>query len=88
MYIDTSAPAKPGDRALLKSERLSDSGKSCFQFWYNMYGTTVDRLNVRLRFYQGGDVQVDPAAQEFLVWSLKGDQGQGWKYAQVSEIEI
>ena len=50
-----------------------------------MYGADVDELNVKLRYYEGGDVQVDPGAAEFLVWSLKGDQGQGWKYAQVSK---
>ena len=72
-----------GQRAAIKSERLSDSGKSCFQFWYTMYGTDVAELNVKLRYYEGGDAKVDPAAAEFLMWSLKGDQGPGWKYAQV-----
>ncbi len=85
LFIDTSPPARAGDKAVLVSQQLvPDSGKACFQFWYYMYGYDVDTLTVRLRYWTDGGLVVAPGAEKFVVWSMKGDQGAEWKYAQVS----
>ena len=49
-----------------------------------MYGTSVGSLNVKVRYWTGGDLTVDPRAEEFTIWSLSGNQGAGWQYAEVS----
>lgn len=46
MYIETSAPRKPGDKARLKSPLYQDSGDICINFWYHMYGSGIGTLNV------------------------------------------
>lgn len=51
MYIETSSPRQLGDIAWLVSEpfpRVTSSGR-CLNFWYNMYGSTIDTLTVYIR---------------------------------------
>ena len=51
MYIETSAPRRVGDTALLISEMFQPTSSSgrCIHFWYNMKGTTIDTLTVLIR---------------------------------------
>ena len=46
MYIETSSPRQPGDKARLLSPKLQFSGKMCLQFYYHMYGAAMGTLNV------------------------------------------
>jgi len=75
VYIETSAPRTTGHKAWLVSENfppVSSSGR-CIHFWYTMYGTTVDTLNVYLRIAGQNDS---------FIWMLQGNQGNGWLSAQ------
>ncbi|CAH3189514.1 unnamed protein product, partial [Porites evermanni] len=38
MYIETSSPRRPGDKAMLASPKYSSARGKCLQFWYHMYG--------------------------------------------------
>ena len=50
MYIEASAPRKPGDRAtLLSSKYLKPTTAACVTFWYHMMGTNVGTLAVLTR---------------------------------------
>ena len=49
MYIETSWPRQPNDKAWLQSGMVkATSGTSgrCLKFWYHMWGAHVNRLNV------------------------------------------
>lgn len=75
LYIEASS-RKQGDNALLASPWLRPTNSSrCMTFWYNMYGTGIGSLNVYQRVYP------QPLNQLF---TLSGDQGNGWKQAQVN----
>ena len=38
IYIETSSPTKPGDKARIKSPVFKNNDYSCFELWYHMYG--------------------------------------------------
>jgi len=67
MYVETSHPRRQGDDAILASPVISGMGK--MEFAYSMYGKNTGELIV----YVNGA----------KVWSMKGNQGQGWKTASV-----
>ena len=47
MYIETSYPRRPGDKARLNSPIYPKStSSSCLKFWYHMYGNLMGTLNV------------------------------------------
>lgn len=48
MYIEASAPRRPGDKARLTSRSYTPSGTAaqCLEFWYNMFGIDTGTLNV------------------------------------------
>ena len=73
LYIETSYPRKPGDRALLS---LNASGANCLGFWYHMWGVDIGELNVYFNTSQKKFSQ--------LAWHLQGNQGNMWKFAKVS----
>ena len=49
MYIETSAPRRPGDKAQLQSAQIMDTSTRCLSFWYHMYGPHINALNVYLQ---------------------------------------
>lgn len=54
MYVETSIfGVKKGDVAILKSPEYNVTDLDCtfcmLEFWYHMYGSTVDRLEVGYR---------------------------------------
>ena len=64
MYIETSSPRKPGEKAKLLLT-VPDNGKqSCFSFYFHMYGASAGTLNV----YNGNHT----------VFNVSGDQGNNW----------
>lgn len=76
LYMESSAPAQAGGRAILKSPELTaPRGGQCMKFFYTMYGKTMGSLSVTLQ--QSGR----PAT---TIFSKAGDQGVHWIGAQVS----
>ena len=72
MYIEASSPNYPNVGPFtLTSEcfDLSGSNNPSLSFYYNMYGAEMGTLNV----YANGS----------LIWSLSGNQGQGWNLVQI-----
>lgn len=76
LYIETSAPRKQGDTAVIQSQEIPINPQYCFSFWYFMHGTSVGSLNVS---YQ---LQNTPVTRQ--VWTMSGDQGSIWKQATVN----
>jgi len=74
MFIETSNPRNPNDKAHLESEEFQPTGASgrCLKFWYHMYGSTIGSLNVWM----------SSNGSTGMIWSLSGDQKNQWKYAQ------
>ena len=72
IYIETSAPQRPGQKAVLTSQVIPiNTGipDFCFTFWYHMSGTTIGTLNVTYSFVGGNP---HPG------FSRSGDQGSQW----------
>ena len=74
MFIETSSPRKPKDRARLESEEFQPTGSSgrCLKFWYHMYGNTIGTLNIWMSS-NGTSGQI---------WSLSGNQNNQWRFGQ------
>ncbi|GFN85250.1 MAM and LDL-receptor class a domain-containing protein 2-like [Plakobranchus ocellatus] len=77
MFIETSTPQKPNDKARLKSPVFYPNlQKSCYvRFFYHMRGDHIDALNVYTETREGGN--------QTLKWSMKNEQGYTWKKATV-----
>ena len=74
MYIETSFPRKPNDKAWLISPKYTPApnGK-CFNFWYHMSGRHIGALNVYLK---------DSIRLGKMVWNETGNQGSSWLHAK------
>lgn len=83
MFIETSAPRRPGDKARLNSERFSatSSRGSCIKFWYHMYGASIGTLNVLIKTGAGN-------RSESIVWTLSGNQQNKWNFGQAPVMSI
>ena len=46
MFVESSAPAKTGDKASLVSKQFTGSKASCITFFYSMFGSGVGALRV------------------------------------------
>ena len=73
IYIEAS-PQLPGDRARLLSDWMGPNEVVCIQFWYHMYGSEIGNLSIYLKTNQS----------ETIVWTLSGNQGDQWKFAQTT----
>ncbi|XP_052768032.1 uncharacterized protein LOC128208511 [Mya arenaria] len=82
IYIETSAPRIKNDTAWLVSPVVRDrlNYTQCLRFWYNMNGASIGTLNVYLQAVDGTDI---PGKR---IWSLAGNQGPDWQFAQVTVI--
>lgn len=69
MYIETSAPRRPGDKARLISPAVNGAAPMCLKFWYHMYGNSIKSLNIYLS--QNGTLGT-------AVWTRNGNQGNKW----------
>lgn len=75
MYVESSSPSRPRDKAELESSVYYESSPTCnMTFWYNMYGQTMGVLKVLVKT-QNGQIQT--------LWKMNGNQGQAWKQASV-----
>ena len=85
MYIETSVPQAPGEKARLISpvyQALSSAGL-CLNFYYHMYGANTGTLSVY--FITGGAVDGStPYPLGTAIWSRSGDRGNNWHIGQVS----
>jgi hypothetical protein len=70
MYIETSAPRRPNDRARLVSPSYPPTASSCLKFYYNMYGASIGSLRV----YKGG-ATTSPVT---LLFQQTGNQVREW----------
>ena len=49
MYIETSSPRRPNDKAILLSKTFAGSSQPrCLVFWYHMYGSQIGSLAVEV----------------------------------------
>ncbi len=71
VYIETSSPRRPNEKAYLISPKVS--GAQCLKFSYHMYGSHIRSLKV----YQA---MSDRWSQLF---EKSGNQGNQWKKAEV-----
>ncbi len=73
MYIECSDSVNgPGDVAQLGSPYLNPTtGHRCLEFYYHMWGTAIDMLNVYVVEF-GSSMPIDPNL------SLFGDKGNQW----------
>lgn len=79
MYIETSWPRKPGDRARLNSPVITGSSVSCvMRFFYHMKGSHIGSLLVRQRtsYYANGVSKP--------LYNITGTQGDFWYRAEIS----
>lgn len=79
MFMEASAPTRPGDKARLYSERFQPTGGSCIKFWYHMYGPSVGTLNILVKTGAGN-------RSEDIVWTLSGNQLDQWKFGQAPVV--
>ena len=69
MYIETSYPRQQGDNAKLNSPTLLFIGKMCIKFYYHMFGTDIETLNVIINGNK--------------VFTASGDKGDKWSMAAI-----
>ncbi|KAK7488814.1 hypothetical protein BaRGS_00019949, partial [Batillaria attramentaria] len=78
MFIETSSPRRPGDKALLATPTFnSASPTSCFTFWYSMNGGTIGTLELLT-------AAPDLNSHVHVVWRIAGSQGVGWHQAKIN----
>lgn len=75
LFIESSAPRKPGDSAVIQSQSIPVNNAYCFVFWYNMHGQNVGTLNIS-RLIQGD-------TGKSIMWTKSGDQGNTWRQGAV-----
>lgn len=75
VYIDASFPRKLNDTARLISAVINPPSEKCLSFWYHMFGTHVNTLNLYLKTH--GNLGTP-------VWVKSGTQGNTWLPASVN----
>ncbi|XP_035673104.1 uncharacterized protein LOC118413683 [Branchiostoma floridae] len=78
VYIETSS-AGAGDKALLSSPTVTTDCTKYLRFWYHMYGSAIETLNVYVR--TGSSLPTVP------IFTRTGERGNQWLRAEV-EISI
>ncbi|XP_031568759.1 MAM and LDL-receptor class A domain-containing protein 2-like [Actinia tenebrosa] len=73
LYIETSSPFQQGMKGRLMSKQYKASSSMCFDFWYFMYGTSVDTLTVYMENSSG----------RTKLWTRDGNQGNDWFEAKI-----
>ena len=66
MYIETSSPRRPGDKAKLVFTVPNNGEMSCLSFYYHMHGASVGTLNV----YNGNSKVVNISGQQSNYWIM------------------
>ncbi|WAR02787.1 MLRP2-like protein [Mya arenaria] len=76
MYIESSSPRRPGDKAWLVSSYATTTAPQCLSFYYSMYGVHIGSLNVY--------VMTGTALPSAPVFSKSGNQGNQWFMGQAT----
>jgi len=76
MYIESSAPQRPNDKAWMVSEQQTDTSPLCMTFYYSMNGANVGTLNIFVM--TGNSLPTTP------IWTKSGNQGRQWQMGQTS----
>ena len=71
LYIETSRPRVPGDKATILTPYLN--GPQCMEFYYHMYGRGIGSLNI--------------FANNQTIFSKSGNQGKQWVSVQTSILQ-
>lgn len=76
LYIETSYPSMPGDKAWLESTFFlpTPTYGICIDFWYSMYGNTIGELNL----------YVNASGSVSLLWWQQSNKGPGWFNGRVT----
>lgn len=74
IYIETSNPRRPNDKAQIVSANIVTKTTKCLTFWYHMYGSNVKALNVYLRF---------ATTVGKPIWTHTGTLSNKWYQSQV-----
>ena len=74
IFIEASSPRRLNDTARIVSSLVKDNYTKCLHFWYHMYGTHVNTLNVYLKT---GSTLGSP------VWTHTGTLSNKWYSANV-----
>lgn len=81
VFIETSNPRVPGDKARLASEAFTPQNTAaCLSFYYNMNGVDIATLNTYILTNQTSD----SFSSEALLWSLTGSAGTDWNKGQIN----
>ncbi|XP_033122121.1 MAM and LDL-receptor class A domain-containing protein 1-like, partial [Anneissia japonica] len=75
IYIETSSPRNLNDIARLWTMTYPATNGTCVQWFYHMYGATVNRLSVYIA--NTADTLGTP------VWSIRNEQGNVWRRGQI-----
>lgn len=73
LFIESSSPRVPGDKARISSELFQNTTVNCLNFWYHMYGLSVGSLNVYMV----------TSTSNMTLWTMTGNQADQWHSAQV-----
>lgn len=80
LYIETSKPQLPGQKARLRSAVLPPTKASCFTFYYLMYGRTMGTLNL----FKDTISSLTTQNQHSSLFQANGNKGQKWIKASVN----
>ena len=72
IYMEASY-GRMGSTFRLISPTVNATAMQCFSFWYHMYGSHINTLNVKLT-----------GAGNLTVWSRNGTQGNQWHQANIT----
>ena len=78
MYIETSAPVRPGQKARLLSQLVNPSGSTCVSFYYHMYGRNIANLNVYVKEQSSSGT----SSLGQPIWKRSGNQQNKWIVGQ------
>ena len=78
MYIETSAPVRPGQKARLLSQLVNPSGSTCISFYYHMYGRNIANLNVYVKEQSSSGT----SSLGQPIWKRNGNQQNKWIVGQ------
>ncbi|CAF4044180.1 unnamed protein product, partial [Rotaria sordida] len=78
MFIESSLPQRPGNKARLISIVEQPQNGRCLQFWYHMYGRNIGQLNVYV------STNTSNNDTRILVWSRGANVGDVWRKAHIS----
>ena len=77
IFIETSSPRRPNDTAVLVSPTINDGQSRCLSFWYHMYGTHINSLNVYL-------LNAGTTGLGNNIFRRRGNQGNKWIQGEVT----